>query len=105
MTLDNVKLVLSITNDKQDELLTILLTNAINTVCLYVDCEQIPKQLEFVAEQMTVARYRKLGSEGISSEAVDVLKTTFQTDDLRPYKDVLNKYIKNHTDSRRIKFL
>lgn len=105
MTLDNVKLVLSITDDRQDDLLTILLTNAINTVCLYINVEQIPKQLEFVAEQMCVARYRKLGAEGITTEKIDVLSTTYQTNDLRQFKDVLNAYIENNLDGRRIKFL
>ena len=76
MTLDNVKVLLSLTDDSsQDELLTVLLNNAVSTIILYLGVEDIPDELTFIAEQMTVIKYRRIGAEGIDTEKIDVLST------------------------------
>lgn len=97
--LDRIKIILKIgTEDKtKDDLLMILLENAVNTVCVYLNVNDIPDNLSFVAEELAVARYRKIGSEGISTEKVEELSTTFSVDDLNRYKGILNMYKDNNS--------
>lgn len=108
MTLDNLKILLNLTeDDSQDEILTILLTNAVSTVNVYLGVQQLPQELNFVAEQLAVIKFNKLGSEGIQTEKIDVLSTTYQADELASFKTVLDSYKANNNlaTTKRVKFL
>ena len=107
MTLDNIKILLSLTDDDdtQDELLEVLLNNATNTIMLYLGIEQMPRELEFIAEQMTVIKYRRIGAEGIDTEKIDVLSTKYVKDDIKPFKDLLDAYKSNTLGGRRLRML
>ena len=106
MTLDNVKVLLSLTDDSsQDELLTVLLNNAVSTIILYLGVEDIPDELTFIAEQMTVIKYRRIGVEGIDTEKIDVLSTKYITDDLKPFISMLDRYKDNNLGGRRLRML
>ena len=106
MTLDNVKVRLSLTDDSsQDELLTVLLNNAVSTIILYLGVEDIPDELTFIAEQMTVIKYRRIGAEGIDTEKIDVLSTKYIADDLKPFISMLDRYKDNNLGGRRLRML
>ena len=106
MTLDNIKVLLSLTDDSsQDELLTVLLNNAVSTIILYLGVEDIPDELTFIAEQMTVIKYRRIGAEGIDTEKIDVLSTKYIADDLKPFTSMLDRYKDNNLGGRRLRML
>ena len=106
MTLDNIKLLLSLANDdSQDEILEVLLNNAVNTIKVYLGIDYVPRELEFVAEQMTVIKYRRLGAEGIETEKIDVLSTKYEKDDIKPFKEILTMYKANTLGGRRLRML
>ena len=106
MTLDNVKVLLSLTDDSsQDGLLTVLLNNAVSTIILYLGVEDIPDELTFIAEQMTVIKYRRIGAEGIDTEKIDVLSTKYIADDLKPFISMLDRYKENNLGGRRLRML
>ena len=106
MTLDNIKVLLSLAeDDSQDEILAILLHNASKMICVYLGIEELPTTLEFVAEDMAVMKYRKLGAEGVRQEKIDVLSTTYVTNDLNPFKDILNQYKDNSLGGKRLRML
>lgn len=106
MPLDNVKVLLSLADDNsQDEILEILFDNAINTIMLYLGVETMPQQLLFIAEQMTVVKYRRLGAEGIDTEKIDVLSTKYIEDDIKPFKELLNQYKTNNLGGKRLRML
>lgn len=105
MTLDNIKILLSLEDDTQDEILAILLMNASKMICVYLGIDELPSTLEFVAEDMAVMKYRKLGAEGVRQEKIDVLSTTYVTNDLNPFKDILNQYRDNSLGGKRLRML
>ena len=106
MTLDNIKVLLSLTDDSsQDKLLTVLLNNAVSTIILYLGVEDIPEELTFIAEQMTVIKYRRIGAEGIDTEKIDVLSTKYIADDLKPFISMLDRYKDNNLGGRRLRML
>ena len=106
MTLDNIKVLLSLSDDNsQDELLAILLDNACSTICLYLDVQTIPDELVFIAEQMAVIQYRRIGAEGIDTEKIDVLSTKYIADDLKPFTSMLDRYKDNNLGGRRLRML
>ena len=106
MTLDNIKVLLSLSDDNsQDELLAILLDNACGTICLYLNVQTIPDELVFIAEQMAVIKYRRIGAEGIDTEKIDVLSTKYIADDLKPFISMLDRYKDNNLGGRRLRML
>ena len=108
MTLDNIKILLGLEeDDSQDEILTILLSNAVSTINVYLGVTELPQELNFVAEQLAIIKFNKLGSEGIQTEKIDVLSTTYQSDELASFKAVLDvsKANNNLATTKRIKFL
>ena len=108
MTLDYIKILLGFEDDdSQDEILAILLSNAVSTINVYLGVNELPNELEFVAEQLAIIKYNKLGSEGISTEKIDVLSTTYQADELASFKTILDSYKANNNlaTTKRVKFL
>ena len=107
MTLDNIKILLGLEDDSQDIILAILLTNAVSTINVYLGVTELPQELNFVAEQLAVIKFNKLGSEGIQTEKIDVLSTTYQSDELASFKAILDTYKANNNlaTTKRIKFL
>lgn len=106
MTLDNIKVLLSLVDDNsQDRILTVLLNNAVSTIILYLGVDDIPEELLFIAEQMTVIKYRRIGAEGIDTEKIDVLSTKYVADDLNPFKDLLNQYKSNTLGGKSLRML
>ena len=65
----------------------------------------MPQQLLFIAEQMTVVKYRRLGAEGIDTEKIDVLSTKYIEDDIKPFKELLNQYKTNNLGGKRLRML
>jgi hypothetical protein len=99
--LDRIKVLLSINDDTKDNVLAILLEQAIDTICIYLGVTDFPTELDFVAEQMVIVRYNRLGAEGITTEKIDVLSTTYSynIDELAPYKKILDNYSLHYLDN------
>lgn len=108
MDLMNIKILLNLQDDdSKDNILTILCTNAMQTICVYLGITSLPRELNFVAEQLVITRYNRLGSEGIQTEKIDVLSTTYvyNQDELTPFITILEKYKENNQKSKRLKLL
>lgn len=99
--MDNIKriqLKLDIT-DKED-IIKVLFEDAANLICLYIEQAYIPSSLTFIAEDITVKRFRKLGSEGLYSESIDVISSTFESNPLAEYLPILENWKKNNKKVR-----
>ena len=103
--IEDIKTVLNIESADDDALLDILTTNAMNTIMVYLGVDEFPEQLNFIAEELTIARYRKIGAEGISTEKIDEISTTYSINDLNRYKDVLKAYKDNNLGGKKLKTL
>lgn len=106
MDISKIKIKLGLQADgSQDELLAILLSDAINYMSVYIESPTIPTELEFIAEEVAIKRYRRLGSEGISTEKIDVLSTSYKSDDFYEYKPLLKQYKANNTRIKKLRML
>ena len=107
MDLERIKIILGIDDDDtKDALLTILLENAMNALCVYLGVDTLPSNLEYIAQELTVSRYNKIGAEGISTEKIGELSTTYSVNDLGRYKDILKMYKDNNgLSGKKVKFI
>ena len=52
---------------------------------------EIPAELEYIVSEVTLARYNRIGSEGLSSHNVEGESQTWSQDDFAPYeRDIQN---------------
>ena len=88
--LENVKKLLSINDDKQDELLEIIISNTEKRLIslLPVDIEEVPERLEYIIEEVSVKRFNRVGAEGMTQESIDGRSNTFQSNDFDEYMAV-----------------
>lgn len=58
----------------------------------------IPEALSFVVIEVTIARYNRIGSEGVSSHSVQGESMTWSDDDFKPYKDDIQAWLDAQED-------
>lgn len=93
--LDDVKTLLGIDSQDRDKLLNLLIENAERQLKarLYRPTEPLPVELEYIVVELTIIRYNRLGSEGMSTESVDGYSATYNQDDFTPYSFIIEQYI------------
>ena len=103
-----IKIKLGIANNEEnaleesdeDSLLMALCKDAYDYMYLFFDCDpdsdnnkDVPISLQFVLESVVIKRYRRIGAEGIATEKIDVLSTTYESgDDFAEYMTIMNQY-------------
>lgn len=106
MDISIIKLKLGLTEDSEkDNLLMVLLNDAIDYMKTYIETDIIPEQLQFIAEEVAIKRYRRIGSEGISTEKIDVLSTSYKSDDFYEYKPLMKLYKNSNVKVKKLRTL
>ena len=96
-TLQEVKLLLGITNNSKDDLLNLLIKNATTQVLGYLTIPNglilaVPESLSYIVTELVVLRYNRIGSEGLSAESVDGYSATY-SDDMTNYILAIEAYL------------
>lgn len=101
-TLDNVKLLLSINDNVQDELLKRIIDNTEKRLIslLPIGIDGVPDRLKYIVEEVAVKRFNRVGAEGMTTESVDGRSNTFQANDFDEYMDVIDQYTPRTTGKR-----
>lgn len=85
--LDEVKILIGISDDKQDKLIEKIIKNTekrlINMLPDGVD--SVPDELSYIVEDVAIKRYNRIGAEGMSSESIEGRSSTFQESDFNEY--------------------
>ena len=86
----------------KDALLQVLIQNQLEAIQLLIKEDVVPDSLAYIAVETTIARYNRLGSEGLQSEGIDVISQTFIEDLMTPYQAQISNYVseKNKTAFR-----
>lgn len=75
--LERFKLLVGITDDSQDGLITALLSDAEDSVRDYIGRDEVPARLISVQVQLAVIAYNKRGAEGESSRSEGGISQSF----------------------------
>lgn len=67
--LDKLKLILGITDNSKDDLLSLILDTVIQEFLDYTNREDIPDGSNAVVLQMAVIQYNRIGSQGVASQS------------------------------------
>lgn len=102
--LNEVKITLGLSSSDKDELLLSLIQRSSNQVINHINEKSLPNGLEYIVIELVIARYNRIGSEGIKSENSDGVSFSYKDDLLEDYKKDLNKWIENNkTTSKNLK--
>lgn len=79
MSLNNIKLLLGLTDDSKDGLLQLLLQQATDQVLAYTNRSDLIAELSSVCDRLTVIFYNRMGAEGEQSRSEGAISQTFET--------------------------
>lgn len=69
----------------------------------------IPDELSYIVVEVTISRFNRIGSEGVSSHTVQGESLTWSDDDFKPYLDDIQEWLNAQEDVNttrgRIKFI
>ena len=107
--LDNLKLMLGIASDNydRDELLELIISNT--TKRLKVLCGGVDpgEDLDYIVQDVSVIRYNRIGSEGMTSHTVEGESNAFVDSDFDSYADDIAAWLERQKESTRgkVRFL
>lgn len=93
-----IKLSLDRNDTDRDEILETMFQDSVSYVSMKLDVTKIPEDAVWIAEDLTVLKFNKLGNEGLSSFKVNVIENSFVDDIYRAVDPLIDKYI----NSRKI---
>jgi len=81
-------------DDKNLELLTIIIGLVTDRILAYIEETELPKSLEWIVVEVCIKRFHLLGSEHLNSAGVEGMSASYKTDNLlNEYKEFLDSYI------------
>ncbi|WP_251712883.1 phage head-tail connector protein [Lactococcus ileimucosae] len=92
MAIEQIKTLLGISDDDQDELLEIIEDLVTSQLSVLIDSPKIPHELDFVITEVSIIRYNRRKNEGMTSYSQDGESISYQDNDFKAYQDIISKY-------------
>ena len=106
--LEKIKLLLGLDGNELDEQLELILANTGERLKLLLGgVSEIPEALAYIVVEGAVARFNRIGSEGMSSHSVEGESISFSDDDFAGYKADIEAYLDEQSGTKRgrVRFL
>ncbi|MFI3545158.1 phage head-tail connector protein [Mammaliicoccus sciuri] len=100
--LENVKIILGIKDNLQDDLLNLIINRSEQKLISYFpkDVIEVPERFQYIIEEVSIKRFNRIGAEGMTSESVDGRSNTFQDNDFDEYLPLIENFYKVSKNSR-----
>lgn len=105
--LENIKTLLGIEDDLQDEVLSIIISTTENHLKALLG-KDIPSELDFITQEISIRRFNRLGTEGMKSESVEGHKIDFYdlNMDFEPFMSIIEKHsVKDDLSNGKVMFI
>lgn len=103
--IDDVKALLGI--EDEDNKLKVIITLTENRLKTLIGKTEVPSELEYIVTEVSIARFNRIGSEGLSGHTVEGEALTFKDNDFDQYADDIQTWrdAQSDQDIGRIRFL
>lgn len=103
--IDDVKALLGI--EDEDSKLKVIITLTENRLKTLIGKTEVPSELEYIVTEVSIARFNRIGSEGLSGHTVEGEALTFKDNDFDQYADDIQTWrdAQSDQDIGRIRFL
>ena len=106
--LETLKLLLGLENDdSRDDLLTKIISLVTARLKLLLGGIEPPEEMEHIIIDVAIARFNKIGSEGLSSHSVEGESLSFAENDFAPFSSEIQAFLDTRKESARgkVRFL
>ena len=103
--IDDVKALLGI--EDEDNKLKVIITLTESRLKALLGQKEVPSELEYIVTEVSIARFNRIGSEGLSGHTVEGEALTFKDNDFDQYADDIQAWrdAQPDQDIGRIRFL
>lgn len=91
--LKKIKILLSIEDDMQDDLLNIIIDDVKQQLTFLLE-DEIPNEMEFIVREVSIIRFNRIGNEGFKSQTMDDRRIDFydKSNDFDPYLSMIDDF-------------
>ena len=83
--IDDVTALLGFSDEKYNKTLDVIIRLTANRLKTLLDVEEVPTELEYIVTEVSIVRYNKIGSEGVTSHSVEGETMSFSDNDFKGY--------------------
>lgn len=107
MYLDSIKALLGTLGTQYESIISQIAHMTEQRLKVLISSDEVPQELSYIVIEVSVARFNRIGSEGLSSHNVEGEQMTWSNDDFKPYAKDIEAYLKNKTNSTqgRVRFI
>lgn len=107
MYLDSIKALLGPLGYKHEEIISRIAYMTEQRLKVLISSDEVPQELSYIVIEVSVARFNRIGSEGLTSHNVEGEQMTWSNDDFKPYEKDIALYLKNKDKSTqgRVRFI
>ena len=91
--LDEIKIILGIADNALDSQLNIIIANTKARLKMLLGGLDVPESLNYVVTEVSVKRFNRIGSEGITSHTVEGESMSFTDDDFAEFAGDIQTYL------------
>lgn len=99
--LETLKMLLGFTDDSRDELLNKLIDLTTARLKLLIGGIEPPEELEHIIIDVAIARFNKIGSEGLSSHSLEGESQTFTNNEFDGFMSEIQAFLDSQKQSSR----
>lgn len=100
--LEQIKQLLGLTDDtSRDDLLATIMNLATARLKLLLGGIEPPEEMEHIIVELSVARFNKIGSEGLSSHSVEGESLSFTENEFAPFLSEIQAFLDGQKENTR----
>ena len=105
--LNNLKLMLGITDNDRDATLKLIISTATARLKLLLGGIDPPESMEHIILEVSIIRFNRIGSEGMATHIVEGEHIAFNEDDFAAFADEIQAFLDSQTENKRgkVRFL
>lgn len=105
--LESIKLLLGLESNDRDDLLKLIISSATARLKVLLGGIEPPESLGYIIIDVSVRRFNRIGSEGMTSHTVEGESLSFSENDFAGYEDDIQAYLDTQKESARgrVRFL
>lgn len=105
--LENLKLLLGIDESDMDDKLKLIISNTTSRLKLLIGGIDPPESMNHIILEVSIMRFNRIGSEGLSSHSVEGESLSFAASDFDAFADEIQAFLSTQKESKRgkVRFL
>lgn len=89
-----IKTILGFKDDTNDELLNAIISLTTARLLLLIGATgDVPESLQYIVVEVTIARFNRIGSEGLNSHTVEGESMSWSDGDFEPFENDIRNYL------------